>query len=637
MKHTKKVLLLFFIIIAITIIDLIRFSTYKIYPLKPEIEIITQQDEVYAQLQSEQEFNEWEKLEGTLQFIKNEYDVSDFKLVNLIRILYEYANEIPTETRQKIDSTLLNFRYWMDEPGGNSMCYWSENHQILFSSAEYLIGNFYKDKIFFNDKLTGIEHREKARKRILAWLEMRWLYGFTEFYSCTYYIEDVAALINLIDHADDDEIVQKSKIILDLLFYDIATQSFQGMMVSVSGRAYENNRKGGKNEDLGGITRFLLDEKDMPVGMNYTLSRTKNYSIPPVLKAIAIDTNAIVIKQSNGLDIQELKNESLFGTDDKCTMMQWGMEAFTNPEIVVNSLKYIRKNNMFTNYFLKDMRFLDFSLMNVFSLQPFLSEKINPPSNGKAIQRGNTYTYRTADYSLYTVQNYHPGDYADQHHVAGMNIGNHFSIFHTQPARKNGDKTHSPNYWVGYGRLPHVAQDENVSLSIYNLPEDKNVMEDYLLDYTHAYFPKESFDSVFISKNYVFGKKGNVYSALIGSSDFEFITNEDIVQNGRKSVWIIEAGSKSTDRDFQQFINRVISNKFSFDENSLKLVYESRDKQHELTYGDTFKINQKEVITEYPRFDSPYTQAARKPDSILIEFQGKILFLDFYAQKRKME
>ena len=636
MKYVKKTLFVFLLlIVVITIIDVIRISFYKVYPVNPESEIITQQDEMYAKLVSGEEFNKWEKLDGTLQFIKNEYDVSDFKLVNLIRILYEYEEKIPPATQQKIDSVLLSFRYWMDEPGGNSMCYWSENHQILFSSAEYLIGKFYADKIFSNSKLTGREHQAKAKKRILDWLELRWLYGFTEFYSGTYYIEDVAALLNLIDHADDEEIVEKSKIILDLLFYDISTQSFHGKMVSVSGRAYERNRKGGENENLGGILPFLITGQDTPVGMVYGLSRTKNYTIPSVFKEIAEDTSNVVIKQSNGLNISELQGENLFGTDEKSIMMQWGMEAFTNKEIINNSLKYIKKNRMFSNAFLKDFRYLDFTLLSVFNLHGVLSGIAHLTTDGKAIQRGNTYTYKTNDYSLYSVQNHHPGDYADQHHVAGMNIGNHFSIFHTHPARNSGDYAHSPNYWVGYGRLPHVAQDKNVSLAIYNLPAQKNITEKYLLDFTHAYFPKNEFDSVVVFQNYIFGKKNNTYCALIGSEDLTFVDEEHVLQNGKKTVWIIEAGSQKEEGSFGNFIERIKANSFSFDKENLTLLYSSNGKNYELIFFNSFTINEQVINTEYPRYDSPYIQARRKPETLKFYFNGQKLYLDFYNRKRE--
>ena len=41
---------------------------------------------------------------------------------------------------------------------------------------------------------------------------------------------------------------------------------------------------------------------------------------------------------------------------------------------------------------------------------------------------------------------------------------------------------------------------ENVSLSIYNIPKKKGMMELDLLDYTRAYFPTYLFDTAFIEK-----------------------------------------------------------------------------------------------------------------------------------------
>ncbi len=91
---------------------------------------------------------DWNRLDGTLEFIKNEYDCYDFRQVYMVRILYEYGDRIPAETRLNIENTLFNFRYWWDEPGENPMCYWSENHQILFVSGQYLIGQKYPDLVF---------------------------------------------------------------------------------------------------------------------------------------------------------------------------------------------------------------------------------------------------------------------------------------------------------------------------------------------------------------------------------------------------------------------------------------------------------------------------------------------------------
>ncbi len=643
LKHKTKLTILLslaIVLLAVFGMDYFRISHYKTYPVRPEQDIKNNESQIYWELVNGETNIDWEQLNGTLAYIKGEYDCSDFRLVNLIRILYEFKNQIPAAYDQKIKEVLVNFRYWLDEPGENSMCYWSENHQILFASAEYLIGKKFPDTVFPNSGLTGHEHMEKARVRILDWLKMRWDYGFTEFYSNVYYKEDIGALINLIDFANDEEIVTKSKMILDLLFYDVAAQSCQNMFISTSGRAYEYNRKGGPDATLGGLTQYYWGNGEkIAAGMMFGLIVSTNYELPPVLKAIALDSSHVVIKQCNGLDISELKAEGFSGKDTRSLMMQWGMEAFVNPDVVRNSLSHIRKNNMFSNDFLADFKMLDFSVLRLLHLEPLVVKLLNPQYTGTAIQKGNTYTYKTKDYSIYTVQNYQVGNFADQHHVFGMNIKNHFAIFHNHPAVEKDVKLQSPNYWVGYGHLPHSVQEKNINLSIYNIPDKKGMMERDLLDYTHAYFPKDKFDTTLLVDNYLFGMKDETYCVFIGTHSFSFRegTEDDVIQKGKRVYWITEASSKEQDGTFENFITRIKNNKIEFDEKSLELHYASNNRQYELRYGSGFKIDGKIQDTIYPRFDSPYIQSNRKAKTITIRFAGKVLFLDFDKVVRKFK
>ncbi|MEQ6119420.1 hypothetical protein [Reichenbachiella sp. MALMAid0571] len=640
-KWLYLLILLITIIGATTIFDLYRISSYQSYPMLPPDKINTQQNQIYAELSNGFLDIDWNRLDGTLEYINNQYDCSDFNLVNLIRMIYEFENEIPKNTISEIEHALMAFRYWWDEPGGNSMCYWSENHQILFASAEYLVGQKYPDVIFPKSGMSGKEHMTKARKRIMDWMEMRWNYGFTEFFSSVYYKEDIGGMINIIDLAEDQELVKKMQIIMDLLFYDVASQNIKGMFISVSGRAYERNRKGTNSAaSFGGIPEYYWGSgKKMNPGLMYGMMTTKRYSPPPVLIEIAKDTNTMIIKQNNGLDISELKKEGYFGTDDRSMMMQLGMEAFSNPEVIRNSLEFVRKNNMFSNSFLTGFTTLDFTFLRLLHLEPVLTRMLNPQSNGVAIQKGNTYTYKTKDYSIYSVQNYHPGTYGSQQHVSGMNIGNSFSIFHSHPAVEKDVEAHSPSYWVGYGHLPHVAQNSNVSLAIYNLPDKKGLMEYDLLDYTHANFPKEQFDSVYVTDNYAMGKKGNTYCAFIGKNGFFFRENttDDLIQNGKQTFWITEAGSKEEDHTFGGFCKRILNNKLTFDSQNLKVIYFSNGKEYQLTYNSDFLVNKKPINTEYDRYDSPYCKAQKKANSITFNYNGKYLHLDYHKMIRNLK
>lgn len=630
----------YFLLLLIPIsllIDFIRISNYEVYPMLPTEKTSDRIKSIYFDLVNNKTEVEWDKLNITLDYVDSQYDVSDFRLATLIRILYEFPDQIPDNLMTRIKSSVLKFRYWMDEPGGNSMCYWSENHQILFASAEYLLGQLYPNEVFTNSGLTGIQHKQKAEIRINDWLEMKWQYGFTEFYSNVYYTEDIAGIINIIDYAENDSIATKAMIVMDLLLYDVAAQSIDNMFVSSSGRAYQRSRKGGAYAVLGGLTKYLWDSTPYTKGhMTYGVVISKKYQVPSVLIEIAKDADNVVIKQSNGMNIEELKTEGYFGTDERSMMMQWGMEAFTNSEIIRNTMSYIRKNNMFTNAFLNPISVIDFTILRMLHLEPALSTFLESPADGVALQRANTYTYKTKDYSLYTAQAYHPGYFADQHHISGMNIGNSFSIFHTHPAASASSKTKSPNYWVGYGRIPHAVQDSSVSIAIYNIPDKKGMMEKRLLNFTHAYFPKERFDTTIIIDNYAFGKIGNIYCVFIGKSKFTFAQNttDDLIQEGKLSFWITEAGSLEKDDSFENFYNRILQNKILFDTKKITLNYSSNGNDYKLNYNGDFLINGSIINTDYSRYDSPYIKSKQNAESIVFNFNGKSLYLDFNQVKR---
>ena len=634
-KHLLVLLLLF--VVGSIAIDLIRISRYQVVPRRPSERIHLEQDQLYWELVNGSEDIQWERLDGTLQYISREYDCADFRLVNLVRILYEYGDRIPAGYKSKIEEVLFNFRYWWDEPGENSMCYWSENHQILFASAEYLIGQLYPGRVFPSSGLTGKQHMEKARIRMLDWYEMRWNYGFIEYYSEVYYNEDVGALINIIDYARDEELVIKGQMMMDLLFYDVASQNIKTMFSSVSGRAYEGNRKGGSGSTLSGLTEYYWgDGKKRGAGMTYGMMVTEKYELPPVIAEIARDSSDVIIRQNNGLDISELKDEGYYGTDNRSMMMQWGMECFSNPEIIRNSLSHIRSCNMFSNDFVADFKMLDYKLIHWLHLEPMLNRILKPQTDGVAIQKGNTYTFKTKDFSMYTVQSHHPGTYGDQQHVFGMNMGKHFSIFHNHPALEKGVKHQSPNYWVGYGHFPHAVQEKNVNLSIYNIPAKKAIMEKDLLDYTRAYFPTDLFDTAFIQNNYVFGKKAEAYVALIGSNDFSFRdeARDDILQQGKQVFWITEAGSRERAGDFEQFVDRILGNQVEFNEESLDLIYYSNGRELNLKFGGDFQIDKQTINTSYSRYDSPYIQAEKKDKTLTFTYKDQRLFLDFENLQR---
>lgn len=645
------------LIITSVIVDTLKNNRVTVMPSRPSESYAYDPDGLLYAFHNGLETDPLEQalnIENTCRYVDGRYDCSDFRLVSLMRILYLHPDRLTPAEHERIKETLTGFKYWLDEPGDDSMCYWSENHQILFATAEFLAGKLYPQELFRNDGLTGAEHQAKARLRILSWLEQRWNYGFTEYYSNVYYTEDIGPLSNLIDLTEDDEIITKAQIVMDLLLYDLATQSYKGTFVASSGRAYEKNRKSGVNSSMKAVAQHIWDyplggedRKGMDLGFLYI----ENYEVPEVIRRIGLDHSEQIIKASNGLNVTELKGEGLIGLEDHQIMMQWAMESFTNPEIISNTIDIINTYGMLSQSSFNDFKMINYRVLRRLGLLPVIARVLNPQSHGNSIQRGNVYTFKNDSFSLSTSQNYHPGTHGDQQGVWQATLSNELSIFAAHPAvwaNEKGPNGNSPTYWVGEGRLPHSVQDRNINMSLYILPEKPGPMEKRMIPYTHAWFPEALFDEVVVDTTHIFGRLGDVYVAMSSRNDLKYVVPDqitkdgehsdpqgrrEVIQEGLETFWITELSTKADEGSFDAFQERIIKNPVSYENETLS--YTSGGRQLQLSWKGDFFVDGEKQNLEYSRFDSSYIQAERKPATMEFEFEGEALFLDFYNNIRE--
>lgn len=577
------------------------------------------------------------ELEGTYKYINGRYDCADFRMNSLVRLYLAYGDHLPQSTKSDIKRVMLDFKYWMDQGGSDSMCYWSENHQILFAAQEFLVGRTFPDDIFSVDGKTGREHAEMAKARINAWMRQRFLYGFTEWYSNNYYPGDVAAMANFIQFSKDETMVNRMKMIMDLIWFDMASQAFKHsgadpggkprtyyIFVSSSGRMYSDNRV---SDDIGNRMRNFIDFVIQPEATRdfaASWSASKNgffncfkqmvearkrdsqpyYEVPEIIKAIFDDpAETKIIRSSQSLDVEELKSEGLLGQADPQIMMQWGMGAFSNPPVIQNSMRYIAENKMYANGFLNDFKHVNLLPLRTSGLLGGVSSMLSLPTNGVAMERSNVYTYKTGHYSMHTAQAHQPGEYANQQAISSLNLANDLSIFTTQPAR-TPQRTGTPSYWTGNGRQPFSVQEKNVSLQIYLPPTQPGFMEPMVVhDTTHVFFPVGRFDEVdesHLDQGYIFGRAKDAYvmirsryplgfvdfavSAAKGNKDQMLVRGRarhvlrdryDLVQSGPGYHYFVIEASSSDRETFAAFKVRTAANPVGFASADGSLEYET--------------------------------------------------------------
>lgn len=566
-----------------------------------------------------------------LQFIDTRYDCADFRMVCILRSLYAYAALISCSTLDAMKKTVLGFKYWMDEPGKDSMCYWSENHQLLFAACEYLAGQLYPNEVFTNNGIKGEAHREKAKSVLLTWMKRRFQFGFSEFHSNTYYEEDIAPLSLLIDFAGEEEIRTQAAMLLDLLLLDMALHNFQGYFCAASGRCYEAQKKEPQKQDVLDIMKrafgFFPERKYDYTRLSAEFVLNKSYRVPKVIQAIALEKGPLEIKDSMGLNLNEV-HEKFRGARTVFDMGRylWAMEAFTNPESVNMTMKMFRLWKLRTNDFLKDLKVLDMPWLRKLGVLPALVRLLNPVTQGIAIQRANTYTYKTEHYMLSTAQRHHAGEFGDQQHIWQATLPGGVTVFTTHPGAaffEDNARNFSPSYWVGNGIHPDAAQHKNVCLCLYQLGQRKGFMEKQRQMYTHANFPKAKFDQMKrVHDRLYVGRKGEGYIALFSLNPLEEAGEEELIQRGNMTGWAVMMGSGKDFISLETFIQKVSRFKlYTFIGRGLALEDGTGwGDCWSLEYRGGFRFGDLVLDTEYPRLSCQFGEVKRDPQEYALRF-----------------
>ena len=200
---------------------------------------------------------------------------------------------------------------------GREMTFWSENHRILFATAEYLAGQFYPEEMFISARkyragprrrpgdMTGREHMAHARPRVVDWLNQCLSLGFAEWNAPGYFEQDLQALLNLADFALEEEIRTRAAMTLDLMVFDFARFSMGGVFASSAGRAYFESKNCVWEQSIRDTTEILFGRRGHFVataGGAVFLATSTGYRPPDVLLAIGTSPPENVYRSQSCLD-----------------------------------------------------------------------------------------------------------------------------------------------------------------------------------------------------------------------------------------------------------------------------------------------------------------------------------------------
>jgi hypothetical protein len=577
--------------------------------------------------------------------INKREDCADFRMIGLIRFIYQFwdTSLVRKSLQDSIQQTILNFKYWPDEPGIDNMCTWSENHHILFSTCEYLAGHYYKDKVFSNSGHSGFEKYERGKARVERWLDLRYKTGFSEWLSNVYYTEDIAPLVALADFSPDEDIRIKAMMVLDLILLDMALNNYKGTFGSTHGRSYFRSKISGKQEGTRSIYKLLFDLNRHSTGNMATsaLAISDNYKIPAVLFEVANDTmyHQMVNMQRMGLKMEEIENYGLDFNRLEDGMTFLSFEAYCHPKTINLTMEMFDEYNWWENKFFKPFAKQKGLLgtLRKTHLLPVAARIFNKDLNRNTRTEVNIYTYKTPDYMLSSAQDYKKGYGGDQQAIWSAVLDEEAIVFTTHPV---GNTSATPDYWTGSGNLPRVAQHENVAIILYKISTAPGLYVTHDLEFTHAWFPKEKFDNVIHKGNWIFGSRGDAYIGLWSHNPLKWqdegeYANAEIIADGKKNIWLCEMGNAEKFRSFEHFVELV--SRASINAQELDIAYDSPSQGH-LEFGwdkPLVKKGNTVVLEDYPRYLNHYTSSSFPAENVSIRAGKHFLNLNYKNLERE--
>jgi len=578
-----------------------------------------------------------DEIQEKLAQINAREDCSDFDMNGLLRMLFldNDRQVLPAALREQMEAAVLDFKYWLDEPGADEMCWWSENHQILFHTAELLAGQLFLDEEFSNSGMTGQEHIDHALPKIQRWLSFRGRFGFSEFHSNVYFNEDMPPLVNLVDFAEDETIARQAAMVLDILAYDMACNYYQGLFATAHGRTYQSKLLEGLSDSTQDAAWIMLGLGGRGGDDGFTgthLATSDLYWPPAILEDIAGDAlTSLEHKQSDSIDVQDGPDYGIGYETWDDIMFWWGATGYVAPEVISGTFLMVEEFNMWEGFLWSDIAFLRFLVGS--PLLPLVANLYEEVFRGVTLEHVGTYTYRTPYYQLSGAQAFKPGNWAAQVHVWQATIDRDAYVFTTYPGGLEDDYMGGP--WTG-GFLPRATFYQNVGIIQYQRPKLPLFDQLLFVDYSHAYFPKNAFDEVRESGNWTIGRKGEAYVALFSENEPVWSEENDyeLIADAKENVWIIELGDAENNGSFDEFVADIETATVEID---AEVTYGSVS-QGVMTVaweGPLTVDGAPADLGPYARFDNPYGNQEFGDNRTILEFDGQRLDLNFENATRR--
>ncbi len=460
--------------------------------------------------------NEKDLFLNDLSVIKKRFDCSDFLMCGILRYIHEYG--VPEGTEEALHDAITDYRYWMTMKGADGMCFWSENHSLMFWFSACDAGLLYPDELYHRTGMTGRELHEYGERRVDEWLDDVLEHGFEEFLSSTYMCVTFAVLLNVIDYCRP-ELSSKARKALDRIMEMLSWNTFRGTVIAPMGRVYR-----GVVYPFREATQALINTVDETAPYAYgegwlAFLASSSYRFPSGLKALMDGCIEKEYSTGNAMVSVE-KNESYLLTAVLSPRTDSGFVRWRN---TVRDDGLDAEDNSFV-------------------------KSLNECFHGTSC--------------------FQPGVYGYQQHMWEAALSAEAVVFANHPGTTSEDAELRPGYWNGNGVMPAISVRKGMIGSVYSIPEN------HPIGFTHLYVPFCRFSESLVDGHWIFLAKDRGYLAVwtscIGEPYEDMMASSELRFSSRQMAYLVAAG-RSSEQSFTSFQESVKRMDVSFSEKDLTL------------------------------------------------------------------
>lgn len=478
----------------------------------------------------------------------------DFDIQRLVRAMFLTDGDYD-------DQILPNLNlvpYWVNY-GDTLHGYWSENHMIMWMSADWLIHEH-----------TGRPIDATLEQRLKHYLNLKVEYGFYEFFSSTYFPYTLCGLLNLADFAEDEEIRGLAEQATRRLLTEVLlVVNDEGAFYPAAGRNYTGKYDGAFGQNHSAIVYLLTGlgpEPDKTTqGSSFLATSDIDFTDVAASWTAEVDT---VLSIGHTLEEGFIINQELSWADR--VMMQWSCGGYFHPLVVEETVTMLDDSNMWGH--------VDFALLAPLAgfppdYYPTLSESLSAASMSTVISGQDVHIFKNNGVTLASIHDFHKGKVGFQQWPVVAGVGSAAVYPASGPASPDWSQRNSDN---ANEHLPYVGQSANVALIMYRPEEMPDLLTFNNKDVT-LHWPENEFDEVTENGNWLLGRQGDNYVAVrracTGQIDGLWgceTPYDESLQIHHGQTWVLIVGNSSMYGSFAAFSQLV--GQSSFEEDWVEMI-----------------------------------------------------------------